>query len=158
MRENLPEVLQQVLAETGYPPDRLELEITESVVGPAYSDTCKTLETFKARGIKLSIDDFGTGYSSLSRLKQLPIHTIKIDQSFVRDLGMDADDEAITRTIIAMAHSMNLRVVAEGVETEAQYHFVRSHGCNEVQGFLFGRPMPAAECAAVLGLARKESV
>lgn len=98
----------------------------------------------------MSIDDFGTAYSSLSRLKQLPLHTLKIDQSFVRDLGQDPDDETLVRTIIAMAHNLNLKVVAEGVETKIQYDYVKHYGCDTVQGFLFGQPVPCDQIAQML--------
>jgi len=150
IREDLDDVVADILARTGFPGERLELEITESLFGPDSADACGILENLRALGIELSIDDFGTAYSSLSRLKQLPLHTLKIDQSFVRDLGKDPDDETLVRTIITMAHNLNLKVVAEGVETELQYRFVQQHGCDEIQGFLFGRPMPGEEIVLML--------
>ncbi|MDD2761545.1 MAG: EAL domain-containing protein, partial [Methylomonas sp.] len=142
IRKDLFDVIAAILQKTGFPGERLELEITESLFGPGSVDACAILEQLRQLGIELSIDDFGTAYSSLSRLKQLPLQTLKIDKSFVRDLGQDADDETLVRTIIAMAHSLNLKVVAEGVETEMQYEYVKQHGCDTVQGFLFGRPVP----------------
>lgn len=142
IREDLYEVIAAILQKTGFPGDHLELEITESLFGPGSVDACTILEKLRRLGIELSIDDFGTAYSSLSRLKQLPLHTLKIDKSFVRDLGHDPDDEILVRTIIAMAHSLNLKVVAEGVETEQQYDYVKQYGCDTVQGYLFGRPVP----------------
>ncbi len=141
IREDLHEVIASILQRTGFPGHRLELEITETLFGPGSNDVCIILDCLCSQGIELSIDDFGTAYSSLSRLKQLPLHSLKIDQSFVRDLGKDADDEAIVRSIITMAHNLNLKVVAEGVETELQYEFVKQYGCDVVQGFLFGKPM-----------------
>lgn len=142
IREDLYEVVAAILRRTGFPGERLELEITESLFGPGSVDACSVLNQLCELGIELSIDDFGTAYSSLSRLKQLPLHTLKIDKSFVRDLGQDPDDEILVRTIIAMAHNLNLKVVAEGVETDRQYLYVKQYGCDTVQGFLFGRPIP----------------
>ncbi|PKM36450.1 MAG: GGDEF domain-containing protein [Gammaproteobacteria bacterium HGW-Gammaproteobacteria-10] len=142
IREDLVEVISGILQRTGFPGDKLELEITESLFGPGSIDACKILEQLCTLGIELSIDDFGTAYSSLSRLKQLPLHTLKIDRSFVHDLGHDADDETLVRTIISMAHNLNLKVVAEGVETETQYDYVKQYGCDTVQGYLFGKPVP----------------
>ncbi len=139
---NVTEEVASILKKTGFPGDRLELEITENLVGPAINDVSSQLAGIRALGIEISIDDFGTAYSSLSRLKQLPLNTLKIDRSFIRDLGLDKDDETIVRTIITMAHNLNLKVVAEGVETEAQYQFVKQHHCDIVQGYLFGKPMP----------------
>lgn len=142
IRKDLFDVIAAILKRTGFPGDRLELEITESLFGPGSIDACTVLEQLRELDIELSIDDFGTAYSSLSRLKQLPLHTLKIDQSFIRDLGKDPDDEILVRTIITMAHNLNLKVVAEGVENETQYNYVKQYGCDTVQGFLFGKPVP----------------
>jgi EAL domain-containing protein (putative c-di-GMP-specific phosphodiesterase class I) len=139
-----------VLAETGLAAPMLELEITESMVmrNPAHAVTL--LDSLKAMGVHLSIDDFGTGYSSLSYLKRFPIDNLKIDRSFIQDLPGDGEDAAITRAIIAMAHSLRLTVVAEGVETEKQRSFLHQHGCNEMQGFLFSKPLGAEAFLALL--------
>jgi len=158
IREDLHEVIAAILDRTGFPGERLELEITESLFGPNSADPCAILENLRDLDIELSIDDFGTAYSSLSRLKQLPLHTLKIDQSFIRDLGKDPDDETLVRTIITMAHNLNLKVVAEGVETELQYRFVQQHGCDEIQGFLFGRPVPGDEIVLMLQRADEEKI
>jgi len=150
IRKDLVSVMRRILGRTGFPGDLLELEITENVFGMGAEDVNEILGEVHQLGVEVSVDDFGTAYSSLSRLKQLPLQTLKIDKSFIRDLGSDPDDEIIVRTIISMAHGLNLRVVAEGVENRSQLEFVRRHGCDAVQGFLFGRPMPAAELAALL--------
>ena len=128
------------LLRTGLPPETLELEITESLIMRDLDGAVATMRELQQMGLLLSIDDFGTGYSSLSSLKSFPITTLKIDQSFVRDLGANTDDQAIARAIIAMAHELRLRVIAEGVETQAQFDFLRANGCDEVQGYLFARP------------------
>jgi diguanylate cyclase (GGDEF)-like protein len=150
IREDLHLVISEILQRTGFPGTKLELEITESLFGPGNASACKVLELVRELGIEVSIDDFGTAYSSLSRLKQLPLQTLKIDQSFVRDLGQDPDDETLVRTIIAMAHNLNLKVVAEGVETQLQYEYVKHYGCDTVQGFLFGRPVPCGQIPQML--------
>jgi len=142
---NLVEMVAGILSETGLDPTHLDLEVTESLVMQNVEATIVTLGRLKAMGIKLSIDDFGTGYSSLNYLKRFPIHTLKIDQTFVRDITTDPSDAAIAKTIIAMAHELGLMVIAEGVETEEQKSFLRLHRCDEMQGYLFSRPVPAAE-------------
>jgi len=145
---NDPELASYILGalkETGLDPRLLELEITESVMVDQHERALETLREVKAMGVRVSIDDFGTGYSSLARLKKLPIDALKIDRSFVGDIAIDPDDAAITSAIIAMAHSLRLRVVAEGVETHEQARFLRDRGCDEMQGFLFGRPVPPHE-------------
>jgi diguanylate cyclase (GGDEF)-like protein/PAS domain S-box-containing protein len=136
--------LDQVLTETGIDPGLLELELTERMVMSGGDATTHLLRRIKQRGVHLSLDDFGTGYCSLSYLKHFPIDTLKIDRMFVRDLISDHDTATITGAIIAMALSLNKQVVAEGVETREQRRFLRDAGCNQLQGFLCGRPMPAA--------------
>lgn len=140
-RENIPQLVEQVLAESGLPPQYLELEITESVAMQHAETTEQTLGVLRDMGVRLSIDDFGTGYSSLSYLKRFPINKLKLDQSFVRDIISDPDDAAISSAIIALAHGMKLEVIAEGVETESQLSFLRSHGCDAIQGYYFSRPV-----------------
>jgi len=141
----LAEIVSQVLARTTLPPECLELELTESMLMEAVDETMLTLRKLTELGIKLSIDDFGTGYSSLSYLKRFSFHTLKIDRSFVNGIPGDSNDVAIIDAIIAMAHSLNLKVVAEGVETVEQLKFLQEAGCDEVQGYLFSRPVPAEE-------------
>lgn len=125
--------------------DCLELELTEGLLMDNTGASCEILDAFKEMGIKLSVDDFGTGYSSLSYLKQFPLDNLKIDQSFVRDLGRGCDSEVIIQAIIDLAHNLQLRVIGEGVETEQQLAFLAEKGCDEVQGYLIARPMPANE-------------
>ena len=146
-QQNLPDLVARILRETGLPANRLELEITESVAMQDASHTTDTLCQLKAMGVKLSIDDFGTGFSSLSYLKGFPIDKLKVDQSFVRNLVNDENDAAITRAVITLGHSLKLKVIAEGVETEAQLAQLRHDGCDEVQGYLYGEPVPANEFA-----------
>ncbi len=132
----------------GLPARALELELTESTLLEAGANTTETLEQLERLGVELALDDFGTGYSSLSYLKRLPLTTLKIDRSFVRDLVTDFDDRTIAATILALGHQMGLVVVAEGVETEEQQRILLEQGCDLAQGYLFGRPMPAEEFAA----------
>ncbi|CDF86142.1 motility regulator [Pseudomonas knackmussii B13] len=138
-----------ILMETGIPPACLELELTESILMSDVSEAMHILFGLKRLGLAIAVDDFGTGYSSLNYLKQFPIDVLKIDRSFVDGLPHGEQDAMIARAIIAMAHSLNLMVIAEGVETQAQLDFLREHGCDEVQGFLFGRPMTAEQFAAL---------
>ncbi|HEX8978627.1 MAG TPA: EAL domain-containing protein [Parasulfuritortus sp.] len=149
-RGNVQAVVTAALERSGLPPDRLELELTESVLLQDVAGTLATLQALKALGVRLSIDDFGTGYSSLSYLKQLAVDKLKIDQSFVRDLSNDGDDAAIVRAIIQLGQSLQLVVIAEGVETREQFEFLGRNGCHEVQGYLFSRPVPAGQFAALL--------
>jgi EAL domain-containing protein (putative c-di-GMP-specific phosphodiesterase class I) len=123
-------------------PKLLKLELTESLMLENIEDTIASMNTLSELGIKFSLDDFGIGYSSLQYLKRLPLDQLKIDQSFVRDLVIDGNDRAIVRTIIAMAHSLNLDVIAEGVETEEQLLLLLNKGCTHYQGYLFGKPIP----------------
>jgi diguanylate cyclase (GGDEF)-like protein/PAS domain S-box-containing protein len=140
----------RVLDETGLPPDCLELEITENVVMHSVVEAIETLERLSSLGIRLSLDDFGRGYSSLYYLKRFPMNTLKIDRSFVADIATDRNDAAIVDTIISMGRSLNLMVIAEGVETEEQLALLRKHKCDQMQGFLFSRPVPADEITALL--------
>lgn len=149
-RGDLLRQVAEALEQSGLDPGALELEITESTVMENAARAREVLHQLKARGIGLAIDDFGTGYSSLGYLKRLPIDSVKIDRSFVSGLPADADDAAITQAVIAMAHSLGLRVVAEGVETEAQLAFLRHQGCDEAQGYLLGHPLPAEALADFL--------
>jgi EAL domain-containing protein (putative c-di-GMP-specific phosphodiesterase class I) len=131
-----------VLDETGADPQRLKLELTESLLLGDVEDGIRKMSVLRERGVRFALDDFGTGYSSLSYLKRLPLDQIKVDQSFVRDLLTDPNDAAIVRTILALAQSLELQAVAEGVETEGQRRFLLDNGCNAFQGYLFGRPAP----------------
>ncbi|MCI0528087.1 MAG: EAL domain-containing protein, partial [Nitrospira sp.] len=141
-QHSLLETVRRALRETRLDPDCLELELTEGTLMENAEITIKTLHELKTMGTHLSVDDFGTGYSSLSYLKRFPIDTLKIDQSFVRDITTDPDDAAIARLIIAMAHSLKLKVIAEGVETEEQLAFLQTQECDEMQGYLFSKPLP----------------
>ena len=150
LRGNFPEVVKQILEDTGLAPGLLELELTESVLMANAAHTAAHLHAFREIGVPLAIDDFGTGYSSLAYLKRLPITSIKIDKAFIDDLSSDPEDAAITSTIITMAHSLGLNVIAEGVETQAQVRFLSRHGCNEIQGFWLAPPMDAHACLAFI--------
>jgi EAL domain-containing protein (putative c-di-GMP-specific phosphodiesterase class I) len=140
-QEGLIEIVSNALHDSGFDPRYLELEITESTIMKNPEKTATTLQKLKDMGICLSIDDFGTGYSSLGNLRKFPLDTLKIDRSFVMNITTDSDDAAITTAIIAMAHSLKLRVIAEGVESKEQQTFLRDLGCHEMQGFLFSQPL-----------------
>ncbi len=129
------------LKDSGMEPALLQLEVTESMVMQNVPRAVKLLDAIQSRGIRLAIDDFGTGYSSMSLMKQFPIDTIKIDRSFVRDLPKDSEDKAIAQAIISMGKALGMTVVAEGVETTEQETFLRDHACDEMQGFLFSKPV-----------------
>jgi len=144
------QVVAKILAESGLDPAQLELEVTESVIMHDAQSVVANLQAFRNMGVKLSVDDFGTGYSSLSYLKRFPVDRLKIDQSFVRDISTDADDVAIAQAVITLGHTMNLRVIAEGVETLEQLAFLRANQCDEMQGYLFGKPVPAHEFGKLL--------
>ena len=147
---SLVQTVQRALADSGLSPEHLVLEITESVLVESIEATTKVLQRLRSIGVKLSIDDFGTGYSSLSYLKHFAVNHLKIDKSFVQDIASSQTDAAIASGIIAMGHSLGLKVIAEGVETDAQLELLRAAGCDEVQGFLFGRPAPEEAVAQLL--------
>ncbi len=150
-REGFVETVGHILRETGLPAARLDLEITESVIIERSEEVIARFQALDDMGVRISIDDFGTGYSSLSYLKRFAIHQLKIDQSFVRDISSDPDDAAIVSAIIAIARTLGLEVVAEGVETVEQLTFLKALGCARVQGYYFSRPVPAEEFARLLG-------
>ena len=145
VQDDLYATVVNILNETGLDPGLLELEITESLMMNNPDHAAAVLRKLKDIGVRMAIDDFGTGYSSLSYLKRFPIDHVKIDRSFIKDIPGDADDVSITRAIIAMAHGLRLKVIAEGVETKDQVDLLIEHQCEEAQGFLFGRPVPAEE-------------
>jgi len=144
--KDLEKSVMRVLGEHGVDPALIELEITEGSLMVNTEEVVGTLESLARLGIGISIDDFGTGYSSLSYLKRFPLDALKIDRSFVKDITTDADDATITRAVISMAHSLGLKVIAEGVETESQLAFLAGHACDEVQGYYLAKPLPAEEC------------
>ena len=136
------------LSSTGLDPRYLELEMTESLLVQNAEENVAVLRKLGQEGVHIAVDDFGTGYSSLAYLRQLPIHSLKIDRSFVRNIEHERSDVAIVQAIVAMAHSLGLQVTAEGVETRAQLDAMARLGCDEYQGYLFSKPLPAAEIAA----------
>ncbi|MEK9133292.1 MAG: EAL domain-containing protein, partial [Pseudomonadota bacterium] len=147
---DLAKLVKKVLKETGLNPRHLDLELTESLLMHNTGETLAAMEELHTHGAAFSMDDFGTGYSSLSYLKRFPIDTLKIDQSFVRDIPTDPDDAAIAQAIIAMAHSLGIRVIAEGVETAKQLAFMRAHRCDGMQGYYFSKPVPAEAMTKLL--------
>lgn len=147
----IEDVITGILQFHGYPSSRLELEITESVLAEDISGCLKLLNKLVSTGIRFALDDFGTGYSSLAYLRNFPLATLKIDRSFVQGLGDNAGDDGIVRAIIALARNFGMRVVAEGVETESQLELLRRFGCDEVQGFLLGKPMPLEDLIRLAG-------
>ena len=149
-QESFRALIRKVLQETGLAPQYLELELTEGLLLANGDATLSVLQELKEMGLNLAIDDFGTGYSSLSYLKQFPVGKLKIDRSFVRDIAVDCDDRAITSAILSMAKSLHLRVIAEGVENEAQMSFLREHQCDEIQGYYFSEPLSADDAAIKL--------
>jgi EAL domain-containing protein (putative c-di-GMP-specific phosphodiesterase class I) len=154
-RGGLAATVERVLGETGLPAHRLQLEVTESVIMNT-GDAMQYINELHAIGVELAIDDFGTGYSSLAYLKQLPVQTLKIDRSFIKDISTDTNDEAIAIAIIQLGKSMNLAVIAEGVETGEQAAFLLRHGCRRAQGYLFARPMPPEQLLAQWGQKNNE--
>jgi EAL domain-containing protein (putative c-di-GMP-specific phosphodiesterase class I) len=149
-QQRLDEMISAILWETGLDPQWLEVEITESAIMKNADTNINILRKLKDMGISLAIDDFGTGYSSLSYLKHFPINRLKIDRSFVRDITSNPDDAAIAEIIIAMAQTLKLSVIAEGVETRAQMELLSFHNCVEMQGYLFSRPVSAAQFTQLL--------
>jgi EAL domain-containing protein (putative c-di-GMP-specific phosphodiesterase class I) len=146
----LVNAVEKACAETSLAHNRLELELTESVAMRNVDTSILVLQQLKAMGVQLAIDHFGTGYSSLSYLQRLPVNRVKIDQSFIRELLSRVQPVPIVRAIIAMAHSLQLEVLAEGVEDEKQRSILLAEGCDQAQGYLFGRPMPVAEFEKLL--------
>ena len=137
--------------------DRLKLELTESLVLDNIDDTIIKMQELKEVGVHFSMDDFGTGYSSLAYLTQLPLNQLKIDQSFVRNIGVKPTDAVIVQTIIGMANNLCMEVIAEGVETEEQRAFLEQYGCSAIQGYLFGRPLPLDQFEQSLGIQGKNN-
>jgi len=155
MHSKLQDVVAAALAQSGFPAAWLELELTESALMEREDEAIEILAQLRGLGVQLAIDDFGTGYSSLSYLKRFPLDILKIDKSFVDNLSQDADDQAIASTIIAMAHTLRLKALAEGVETQEQLDFLRSRGCDMYQGYLTSRPVPADQFAQLLRAATR---
>jgi len=141
LHDDFPEMIQGILHSTGTPPETLELELTESMLMVDIGHAANRLQVFRDMGVSVAVDDFGTGYSSLAYLKRLPVNTIKIDKTFIKDLTHESKDDALAASIIHMGHSLGMRVVAEGVETDAQRQFLLRHDCDEIQGYWLAKPM-----------------
>ena len=150
-RGNVEKLVRDVITTSGLQPQYLEIELTESMLLHDMDYMLSLLNTLKQMGLKLAIDDFGTGYSSLAYLKKFKIDRLKIDRSFVRDIASDPNDAAIVRAVVQMAHTLNLRVIAEGVEDEDMLAYLRDCRCDEAQGYYFAKPMPAAEFLRFVG-------
>jgi EAL domain-containing protein (putative c-di-GMP-specific phosphodiesterase class I) len=156
-QKDLAEEIRVALRDTGLAPNDLELEITESSIMDNLTSAATVLAELEQMGISIAVDDFGTGYSSLSYLKTFSIHCLKIDRSFIRDIPGDENDTVIVRTIIALARSLGLTVVAEGVETDAQLAYLRANQCDQVQGYLFSRPLLPDECVERMRLGLRQA-
>ena len=148
--KNLPEQVHAILVADGLAPGSLDLEVTESMAMASPGDAISMLERLAGGGITLSMDDFGTGYSSLAYLKLFPLHVLKIDRSFVKDIETNSNDAEICDVIVLLAHKLGLEVIAEGVETEAQLNFLVSIGCEKIQGYLLSKPLPADQAKAFI--------
>lgn len=149
-QKGLDAIITKIIADSGIRPDLLELELTESMLMQDSEESVRMLQNIKATGARLSVDDFGTGYSSLAYLKRFPLDALKVDRAFISDVTTNSDDASIVMAIIGMAHSLKLKVVAEGVETEDQVAFLMRAGCEEMQGYYFSRPLPVADCTRML--------
>jgi EAL domain-containing protein (putative c-di-GMP-specific phosphodiesterase class I) len=149
-QKDILDMIRNIVSDSAIDPKLLELEITESTIMGDIDSASQIMHALHREGLHISIDDFGTGYSSLTHLKRFPLNTVKIDRSFVRDLTTDLDDAAIIGAIIAMAHSMGLKIIAEGVETVEQLEYLQRLRCDEIQGFLFSKPLPADEAEDLL--------
>jgi EAL domain-containing protein (putative c-di-GMP-specific phosphodiesterase class I) len=147
---DLAGAVERIVARAGVDPALLEFELTESMLMANPEAAVEILSRIKALGMRLSVDDFGTGYSSLAYLKRFPLDALKIDRTFVRDLPDDPDDAAITKAVIRLAHSLSLKVVAEGVENVDQLRELEQYGCDQIQGYYVSRPVPAQACEALL--------
>ena len=153
--KDLEATVRRIIGEAGVAASLIQFEITESLLMKDPEGASRALRGLRDSGFKLSVDDFGTGYSSLAYLKRFPLDALKIDQTFVRDITNNPDDAAIALAVIGLAHSLNLKVIAEGVETGAQLDFLRQHGCDEIQGYFFSRPLPAADSTQALAEGRR---
>jgi EAL domain-containing protein (putative c-di-GMP-specific phosphodiesterase class I) len=157
-QEGFRDLISKVLLQNGLASQYLELELTESLLLSNADVMFSVLRELKQMGLRLAIDDFGTGYSSLSYLRQFPVSKLKIDRSFIRDVAVNADDAAIATAIISMAKGLNLKVIAEGVENEAQMAFLRAHRCDEIQGYYFSDPLSVEDVTVKLRYAAAQSL
>jgi EAL domain-containing protein (putative c-di-GMP-specific phosphodiesterase class I) len=150
LHHDIVALVESALKQTGLPPGLLELELTETLIARDVEKVAATIERLHSAGVRFSIDDFGTGYSNLSQLQRFRVDRLKIDQTFVRNLHAGRNDAAIALAIISLARALDLKVIAEGVETAEQCAFLRKHGCDEIQGYYFSRPVPAKAFAEML--------